>query len=310
MKTKISRRSFIRNTSLTGLGAIVIPQFMNQNIMAAVNPVTNYPDISVIESSDCFKATQEAINSLGTMSRFVKKGSSVGLLINSPWKNIGTYTNPDIALAVVQMCYKAGAKTVYTLAQYEDDYWMRGNYGQKFATTIHKLKKGSGHIIKEIPDGKLLKKAEVVKEFFDCNVIINIPIAKHHEGSNFTCNLKNMMGLCPYTTNRFLHSESGDFTYANVEHLSQSIVDLNKLRKPDLCVADVTEVLISNGPAGPGDLLKLQKVVAGTDPVSVDAYCANLIGLDPNNILMIQLASLDGIGKADINSLIIKAGSC
>jgi len=49
-------------------------------------------------------------------------------------------------------------------------------------------------------------------------------------------------------------------------------------------VVDARSVLGSNGPAGPGDLLKLQKeeIVAGTDPVAVDAYCVTLHSRKPN----------------------------
>jgi uncharacterized protein (DUF362 family) len=51
----------------------------------------------------------------------------------------------------------------------------------------------------------------------------------------------------------------------------------------NLCVVDATIVLGTNGPAGPGDLLKPQKIVAGTDPVAVDAYCVTLHSRKPQD---------------------------
>ena len=66
-----------------------------------------------------------------------------------------------------------------------------------------------------------------------------------------------------------------------VAHLEQLIVDLNKALKPALNVVDATEFIVTNGPFGPGELLKPRKVVAGTDPVAVDAYCASLWACGP-----------------------------
>ncbi len=93
---------------------------------------------------------------------------------------------------------------------------------------------------------------------------------------------------------------SGKASYEDVDFLSQCIADLNTLRKQDLCVVDATVVLGSNGPAGPGDLLKPQKVVVGTDPVAVDAYCVTLHSRKPGDVVMLAKAAAAGVGRADL----------
>jgi uncharacterized protein (DUF362 family) len=77
-------------------------------------------------------------------------------------------------------------------------------------------------------------------------------------------------------------------------------------RKPNLCVVDATVVLASNGPAGPGDLLKPQKIVAGTDPVAVDAYCVGLHKLKPQDLPMLTKTVAAGLGRLDIDKLKVK----
>ena len=54
------------------------------------------------------------------------------------------------------------------------------------------------------------------------------------------------------------------------------------------------------GPAGPGDLLKPQKIVAGTDPVAVDAYCVILHSRKPKEVVMLAKAAAAGVGRADL----------
>jgi uncharacterized protein (DUF362 family) len=78
------------------------------------------------------------------------------------------------------------------------------------------------------------------------------------------------------------------------------------VRVPNLCVVDATEFIITNGPAGPGELRKAHQVVAGMSCVSVDAFCATMLGLTPNDVSMIRYASEHGIGEMDLKKLTIK----
>ena len=91
-----------------------------------------------------------------------------------------------------------------------------------------------------------------------------------------------------------------------IQHMEQSIADLNTIIEPNLCVVDATEFIITNGPFGPGELHKSMKVVAGTDRVAIDSYCATLWGLDPKDIIAINKAHEHGIGERDLTKMKIK----
>ena len=138
-------------------------------------------------------------------------------------------------------------------------------------------------------------------------MLINIPIAKHHDGVGFTGAVKNMMGGQSRNTHRFFHfSTGGRGYYDDLEFLSQCIADLNLLRKPDLCIMDGTEMITENGPFGPGRLVRPQKVIAGTDRVAMDVYGANLLGLKGEEILTTRKVFAYGMGKIDLSSLKIQ----
>ena len=107
-----------------------------------------------------------------------------------------------------------------------------------------------------LPQGKILREAMIMKEFFENDCLINLPITKDHVGNKFTGAMKNMMGLNSPQSNRTFHS--GDFKSNpdDIDRLDQCIADLNLAVKPVLAVVDATEFITTNGPFGPGKLAR------------------------------------------------------
>ncbi len=304
MIRKINRRSFMGKTA--ALGAC---SFLPRNLEAFMAPPASI-DIAVVKGTDYYKNTQQAVGLLGGMEKFVSKNAIVGLLVNSPWKNPGTSTNPSVALAVIKMCYDAGAKEIWSIEGASTSYWKKSDVAEMHSEEIESLKVHTDSYAKvDIPEGRSLKTAEIEKKLLDCDVLINVPIVKDHEGTRFTGTLKNMMGSTSRTTNRFFHLNNNPNTgafYEDVKFLSQCIADLNKVRKSDLCVTDATEMVVDNGPAGPGKLATPQKIIAGTDRVAVDAYSAKVLGLEAEKVLMIKMAFEHGLGEMDLGKLQIE----
>ncbi|MBA7664025.1 hypothetical protein ES703_72075 [subsurface metagenome] len=145
-----------------------------------------------------------------------------------------------------------------------------------------------------------------MSEFFNNDFFINMPITKDHAGNKFTGTMKNLMGLNFRVNNRTFHKEGWRTEQSAIEHLDQCIADLNTVIKPTLCVVDATEFITTNGPFGPGKLIKPQKVVAGVDRVAVDAYCSTLWGLEPEDIIMINKGYEHGLGEIDLQKVAVQ----
>ncbi len=299
-----TRRSFIKTSILAGGATIIGSQLMPKFLHASFQ--TPFPDIVTIAGNDPLKAIPKLLEQFGGIGNFIKTGNSVGILINSPWKNPGTYTHPDIPLSVIKLCLDAGAKEIVVFKSASAAYWERGNYSTQFEAMIKKFKYSSERKEVDIPGGVALKKATIFKDFLETDIFISVPVAKHHAGVLFSGNLKGLMGVSSGETNRYMHSPKGDYNYDEHEYLAQCIADLNLLRKPDLCIVDATECVLSNGPAGPGDTVKPNKIIAGIDPVALDVYAATLIGFSNNDILTFDKARKLGIGETDISKLTIK----
>lgn len=307
MSTGMKRRDFLKAGATAG-AAVFAGDFVGAHRLSAQTDAT--PDMAAVTGTDRLLAVNKGLAALGGMKKFVTPGSSVGLLINAPswWTRPGSHTHPDLTLAVVLAALEAGAKEIQYLLDPLADYWKRAPLASKYAKEIASVKKCSANYVETaVAKNRHLKKTSVVKEFLDCDVFINLPIIKHHVGVGMSGNLKNLMGVNTNASNQFFHAGSGaKGEYDDVPFLAQCIADLNTLRKPALCVADATEFLLTNGPAGPGELRRLNKVVLGTDPVAVDAYSAPFVGLEAAGVLMITRSAEWGVGQPDLSRLKIK----
>jgi uncharacterized protein (DUF362 family) len=307
----LCRRSFIKKTTLLGAGTLLgdnlVWRFLKDNPQLALAE-TGVPDVVAVKGKDYFANTINVVEQLGGIEAFVKRGDRVGLLVNSAFKNLGASVNPDIVLAAVQMCRDAGAKEIRYLKDPHKGYWDRTEVSRKRTGLTKELIYESGdHVKTDIPEGIKLKDAKVSKDLMACDVFINISITKHHKGVDFTGSLKNMMGLCPFSTNSYFHFGTLKLGwYKDIDHLSQCIADLNLVRKPDLCLSDATAFITENGPWGPGVLKRPETVVGSLSRVSLDAYCCQLLDLQPENVLMIQKAARHGMGEMDLQKLRIK----
>ena len=307
----ITRRSFLKRAACLGGGVLLgqspLPALAQSRSQAGPAQEMR-PELVAVKGKDPYLSTLKAIQELGGIESFVRRGDRVGVLVNSPFKNIGASVNPEVALAVIEKCLEGGAKEIRYLKDPHRGYWERSPKSGGLAKALKALKYESGDQVKmEIPGGLTLKDARITKDLRDCDVFINISIAKHHQGVHYSGALKNMMGLCAFSTNSYFHLGTLKLGwYADLDHLSQCIADLNLVRKPDLCISDATTFITEKGPYGPGKLAVAETVAAATNGVSLDAFCCRFLGLKPEDVLMIGKAAQHGLGEMKPDRIRIK----
>ena len=304
MSNKISRRSFLKTSAAVGVGSLVAG-----NLFAGTDKKI---DISSVQGENYFENTFKAVEQLGGIEKFVPKNSKVAILANPQRNNPGAYTRPEVLKATIQLCKKAGAKEINCISLLPEDKCWEPT-GLKKVVDDEKIKlvivdRTDESLFKTVPvpKGKNLKEARIMNELFNYDIFIDLPICKDHAGNKFTGTLKNLMGVNSSTSNRTFHKPNWTTDINDIRHLDQCIADLNTVLKPDLCIVDATEFIITNGPFGPGKLHTPQKVVAGTDRVAVDSYCCTLWGLEAKNIFTIVAAYEHGLGEMNLNKLTIK----
>jgi uncharacterized protein (DUF362 family) len=305
MNNKIGRRDFFKRGAQAGLAVALGESFMSR---AAGFPKRPRPEDSVSVAvgigEDIGRATVRAVEVLGGMGTFVPRNARVALLPNVQSRHPGTFTKPDILRAVIGLCREAGASTVdclswQTVKQWDDTGLKSVLDAEKAGLKIFEKDESLFRPV-PVPGARLLTEARILGAYFDYDVFINMPITKDHAGNKFTGTMKNLMGINSPGNNRTFHRPNWKTAPDDVAHLDQSIVDLNKALAPTLNVVDATEFITTNGPFGPGELLKPQKVVVGSDRVAIDAYCAGLRGLSPEEIVMIRRGAEQGLGTLDL----------
>ncbi len=305
MFKKMTRRTFLKSSAAVGASSL-----FGMNVLSGCGK-SRSADIVVVTGGDYFQNTVGAVENLGGMDRFVSNGSRVAILANPQRNNPGAFTKPEVVRAAIRMCKEAGAGEISCLSWLPEQNW---------ATTGLKAvveEEGANLVILDlkdetlfkplpVPNGIALKEARIMSVFFEYDIFIDMPITKDHAGNKFTGTMKNLMGLNSPKNNRTFHKEGWKTDIDAITHLDQCIADLNTVISPNLCIVDATEFITTNGPFGPGDLIKPRKVIAGTDRVAIDSYCSTLWGLNGADIIHIRKAHEHELGEIDLAKVTIE----
>lgn len=117
-----------------------------------------------------------------------------------------------------------------------------------------------------------------------CDLLVSMPKMKTHHWVGATLSMKNLFGLVP----------GGVYGWPkNVLHwagINESIADLHTLFPRAFSIVDGIVGMEGNGPIQ-GTSRTAGIVVAGADPVAVDATCCRIMRIDPVKIGYLQLAA-------------------
>ncbi len=263
-----------------------------------------WPQMTVVQGGEPRALAKQAIENLGGMGRFIAKQDVVVLKPNIAWDRTpeqAANTNPELVAEVVRQCWQAGAKRVIVTD-------VSCNEARRCfeRSGIEAAARAEGaEVILPDPEGfrevemggVVLKNWPVFAPFLEADKVINLPIAKHHALSGATLGMKNWYGILGGERNR-LHQQ-----------IHQSLADLANFMLPTVTFLDCYRILLRNGPTG-GNLenVALKKtLVAGTDPVAIDAYVAKAYwDLDADKMPYLAMAEARGLGTADFASLNVR----
>lgn len=307
---KYTRREFVKRMGSILLGVASFPLLTlaeqpNVKPEKQISTKSNtFPDLVVAQGKDPAQLVRKGIEAYGGMKRFVKKGDVVVVKPNIGWDRLpfqAANTNPDVVKALVELAYEAGAKKVKVF-----DHTVNNPQSCYIRSGIMEKAKAAGAEVKFINPAlftnvkftgtKFLTEWPIYKEALDCDVLINVPIAKTHGITTLTMAMKNLMGIIGGPRGRW-HPQ-----------IHQALADLITKIRPQLTVLDAYRIMIRNGPTGGSveDVKLAGKCIIGTDQVAVDAYGATLFGYKPQEIGYLRIASEMKLGEIDLSKLKIK----
>lgn len=261
------------------------------------------PDIACVEGNDPAAQTREAVGAIGGMGAFVKEGQTVDILINFMGRIEPAHTDPDVFAEVYRMIKEAGASRIRLISWLEENRRRRNKLEEAVRSTgieFHHVPQENPELWQDVkvPRGQHLKHIRIFKAIEEADVFITIPSYKHHGSASFSGAMKLAMGTTIREDNRALmHTDRG-------KYLEQAIADLNTVsRAPDLIVVDAFEILTTNGPSGPGAVESPKKIMAGTDRLALDTFCAPLMKINPETSIQLKAARAHNIGEGDLSRL-------
>jgi uncharacterized protein (DUF362 family) len=259
----------------------------------------------VAHGSEPEEMVRQALASMGGMERFVSAGDDVivkpNICVAYHTYEYAATTNPWVVAGLVKLALEAGARRVRVM-----DYPFGGTPEEAYARSgIQEQVQAAGgemeimsrlkFVETDIPQGLDIQKCDIYDDVLNADVVINVPIAKHHSLARLTLGMKNLMGV--------IQNRS-----AMHRNLGQRLADLTSRVRPTLTVVDAVRILKAHGPSGGNldDVVQLDTLIVSPDIVAADSYAATLFGLEPNELDYIQAAAAMGLGRSDLGSLKIE----
>jgi uncharacterized protein (DUF362 family) len=259
------------------------------------------PEMAVIQGDDPEQLARTALEELGGIHRFISRADIVLVKPNIGWDRIpeqAANTNPKIVAEIVRQCWNAGAKRVIVTDVSCNDprrCFQRSGIAEAARSVGADVILPDPAQFKDVDlQGEVLRDWQVFNPFLNADKIINVPIAKHHGLTGTTLGMKNWYGILGGPRHQ-LHQK-----------INESLADLADFMRPTLTMIDCYRVLIRNGPTGGNldDVLLKKTMVAGTDPVALDAYVAKAYwNLEVSSLPYLQMASQRGLGTYEFGKL-------
>ncbi|KON31001.1 hypothetical protein AC482_02330 [miscellaneous Crenarchaeota group-15 archaeon DG-45] len=248
----------------------------------------------------------KAIGLIGGMDGIIGVGDRVLIKPNAGSESSrrgGVVTDPYVVEAIANEATEAGAGDVVIgeAAQVGADtgrvFEMNGYPEVAERTGARLLDLNEDEAVEVEVEGRLLRSVRVFRSALESDAVISVPVVKTHILAGVTIGLKNMKGVIPVEEKRRFHMLG----------LDAAIADLQLAIKPTMTVVD--GILAMGGLGAPihlGETVELGLIMAGVDPVAVDAVACRVTGFDPYDVKHLVYAAEHGLGSLDVKDAEIR----
>ncbi len=261
---------------------------------------------------------QTALAGLGGMRRFVSAGQTVAIKPNATWAyapHTASSTDPEFLAAVIQSVQEAGAGRIIVM----DHCSIEPGAGPALSISgIGQLVKDMGveHVFADrfdaprstwtkidLPQGRANSSIGVMKAAVEADVRINLAVAKVHNVTRASMCLKHMMGFLqqPGLLHSNLEQGIADLSTPSPIQAQLHLLEAIRVRTPygsyRVCAGPETDE------TNPNVVSRRNMVLAGTDPVLIDAFgCINFFQMQPEELTHVLRAHETGVGDLDVEA--------
>lgn len=323
---KMSRRDFLKTATVggaaLGLGSMVSP-------LSILNAPTAWasldkPVVSVvrIKNDNIDYAIRNAIDLLGGMKTITAGKERIMLKPNLASPTPSDVTKPGVIKSLAQLMIESGKEVCIgegsaasspnlrpaifggvcrttdreMLNQIQQSVFDSLGYSELARSLkVPLINLHTGEMSKvSLPNGFVFKEISLHRSLADTDLLCSVPMMKTHGLATVTLGMKNLIGVYPgqvYGTVRSaVHAEASKVDSSGT---ASTIVDMVRANKLGLVVIDGSIAMQGQGPSiyQGGELVKMDLIIAGTNPLATDMVGAFVMGFRPNEISTFAWAS-------------------
>lgn len=321
--TNINRRDFVKSTLAGSLA-----------ILSGIYPFSNPHVVSIvrINNGDITSAVKEAIDLIGGVKDIMHDKQKIMLKPNLVSPDPRSTTKPEVIKALIEIFIKEGKEVSIGEGSAAADGYNFKN-GIQYRTKNEEILNGmqkyvfdelgytklahdfgiplinlhSGDLV-ELPltNGLMFDKITIHKAVADTDLLCSVPMMKTHVLATVTLGMKNLIGVYPgtkyYSVRSFLHDNAAKNGSPGIAF---EIIDMVRASKMGLTVVDASTAMEGNGPSE-GDLVKMNLIIAGTNPLATDMVASKIMGFDSEEIPTFEWAVKSGLRPASIDDIEIR----
>lgn len=140
----------------------------------------------------------------------------------------------------------------------------------------------------------------------EIDLLCSVPMMKTHVLATVTLGMKNLIGLYPgtiyYSVRSWLHDHAA---HAHSPGVAFEIVDMVRANKLGLVVVDGSMAMEGDGPTG-GSLVKMDLIIAGTNPLATDMVAASIMGFEPHEVPTFAWANRVGMQPTEVGQIEVR----
>jgi len=316
---KISRRDFIKTVAVGGAAFglnNVVPGFASELGGEIISPHgKDIVSVVKIKNDNIDYTVRHAIDLLGGIQSITKGKEHIILKPNLVSPSPRDVTKPEVIEALTKLMLEAGkdvsigegsagaapnyrqgvvggvcrTKDIDTLNDIQQLVFRSLGYSDLAETLkVPLINLHVGEMSKvKLPDGFVFKEISLHHALTDTDLLCSVPMMKTHGLATVTLGMKNLIGVYPgqvYGTVRSaVHEEAAKVEPSGT---ASAIVDMVRANKLGLVVVDASTAMQGQGPSvhDGGQLIKMNLIIAGTNPLATDMVTANIMGFQPEEI--------------------------
>lgn len=251
--------------------------------------IVRCPDYEQVEEK-----IAELLSMMNGMTSFAGPGEKIVLKANllqaaKPEKAVTTH--PSVVASVARMVKNAGATPViadspgygYNKRTLDKIYRTCGMYRAAEEAGIE-LNFDTTHEVVSFPNGKLIKRFEVITPVVKADGVFNLCKLKTHVFMHMTGAVKNNFGVIPGLIKPGYHAKLHD-----TNHFANMLLDLTEYVSPRISIMDAVIGMEGHGPGASGAPRHIGLLLAAKNPLALDIVASEIIGLrQENNPVLVE----------------------